>query len=473
MGALGADKAVGAIMKWSEREDWREQRTTVFADHFGPVLEDLEITVEQVIDTLGSGAFMQLVGCALEDFMTCNFEPDERNVVDDYLKRRGWKESAPVKDYLRALQGSVMSVYEVVDTAPGSHFLVRDLIRGGEPIRVEDKLGSEDLVQWDRIAARLLDIKGRTYVSGGVLRLSFDDAAEITAEIGKIEKKLLGKVRRSLKREGIAGADLAQLPAADAVLGEMAPLFSRTWLATMLEQLLDQPQPEIRNVDGELVEFCETRLPVLERDRLEAIAARLDARAELSRDAPDRPEWTWLAPVSSPPDTGPEITAGVRGLAEEAPNIRGWLRLEPDALLLSTNSQARAERGQALLAAALGPLVGPPSTTGQTPAQAIAAAGTADVEPSKAQLSLPLEDRTETPRHVLDRHYRETLDAPIPALDGKTPRQAVRTRSGREKTARWLKYLENQTSRRARAFGHPGYDFDWMWLALKIEDLRR
>ena len=262
MGALGADKAVAAIMKWSEREDWREQRTTVFADHLGPVLADFEITVEEVIDALGTGAFMQVVGCALEDFMTCNFEPDERNVVDDYLKRRGRKESAPVKDYLRALQRSVMSVYEVVDTAPDSHLLVRDLIRGGEPIRVEDKLGAQDFVQWDRIAARLLEIKGRTYMSGGVLRLSFDDAAEIAEDAGKLAKKLLGKVRRSLKREGFVGAELVQLPAADAVLGEMAPLFSRTWLATMLEQLLDQPQPEIRNLDGEPVEFCETRLPV-------------------------------------------------------------------------------------------------------------------------------------------------------------------------------------------------------------------
>ena len=172
MGALGSDKAVGAIMSWSERDDWRDRRTALFADHFGSVLEDFEMTIEQVIDLIGPDGFMQLLGCAFEDFMTCNFEPDERNVVDDYLKRRGWKESAPVKSYLRAVQRSVMSVYEVVETAPGSHFVARDLIRGGEPIRVADRLGSDDLVQWDRIAARLLEIKGKTYMSAGVLRLS-------------------------------------------------------------------------------------------------------------------------------------------------------------------------------------------------------------------------------------------------------------------------------------------------------------
>jgi hypothetical protein len=472
MGALGSDKAVGAIMKWSERDDWRERRATVFADHFAPVLEDFEITMEEVIDTLGSRVFMQLLGCTLEDFMTCSFEPDERNVVDDYLKRRGWKESAPVKAYLRALQRSVMSVYEVVDTVPGSHLLVRDLIRGGEPIRIEDRLGSQDLVQWDRIAARLLEIKGRIYMSGGVLRLSFDDAAEIAEEVGKLEKKLLTEVRRSLKREGITGVDLAELPAADTVLGEMAPLFTQTWLATMLERLLDQPLPEIRNFDGEPVEFCETRMPVLDGDGLERIAARLDALAELSRDAPDRLAWTWLAP-SGVGDSNPELAARLQGLAEEAQNTLGWLRLEPDALLLATNSRARAERGQDLLTATLGAAIGPPSTTSQTPAQAMAAAGTADLEPSEAQLSLSLEDREAVSQQVLDRHYRATLSAPVPALDGKTPKQAVRSKSGRAKTARWLKYLENQAVRRSRTTGEPAYDFGWMWDALKIEELRR
>ena len=65
--------------------------------------------------------------------MTCNFEPDGRNVVDDYLKRRAWKEPAAIKRYLEALRRSTMSVYEVIDTTPGSHFVVRDLVRGGEP----------------------------------------------------------------------------------------------------------------------------------------------------------------------------------------------------------------------------------------------------------------------------------------------------------------------------------------------------
>jgi hypothetical protein len=477
MGAPGSDKAIGAIVKWAEREDWSEPLASVFADHFGPVLEDFQITMEQLIDLLKPEGFMPLFGCAFEDFTTCNFEPDGRNVVDDYLKRRGWKESAPVKSYLRALQRSVMSVYEVVDTAPGSHCHLRDPIRGGEPIRVEDKLGSQDLVQWDRIAARLLEIKGMRYMSAGVLPLSFDDATEIVKEIGKLKKELLRKVRRPLRQEGLSEIDIMRLPAADVVLGEMAPLFTRTWLATMLERLLDPALPEVRNFEGEPVQFCETRLPVLDLSSREQIEARLDALADLTRDPADRPHWSWTTAFSSTPDVdhqaGSDHALQLHGLSEHGTRLLGSVRLERDALILETNSTGRAERGRDLLAAALGTLVGLPLTSIQTPAQALGEAGAHAAGTPTRQLSLSLEERDAALQPVLDRHYRATLDAPLPALDGKTPRQAVRSQPGREKTARWLKYLENQTARRARAWGQAGYDFAWMWDELRITDLRR
>jgi hypothetical protein len=477
MGAPGSEKAVGAIMKWSERDDWSEQLATVFADHFGPVLEDFGMTIEELMDVLKPEGFMPLFGCAFEDFTTCSFEPDQRNVVEDYLKRRGWKASAPVKSYLRALQSSVMSVYEVVDTAPGSHCHLRDLIRGGEPIRVEDRLGSQDLVQWDPIAARLLEIKGKVYMSAGVLRLSFDDATEIVEEIRKLEKELLNKVRRPLRQEGLTEIDIKSLPVADAVLGEMAPLFTRTWLATMLGRLLDPSLPEVRNVEGEPVQFCETRLPLLDLSSREQIEARLDALAELTRDGADPPHWGWTAASSSAPgvdhQAGSDHALQLQGLAENGTRLLGSVRLERDALILETNSTGRAERGRDLLAAALGALVGLPLTSIQTPAQALAEGGVEAPRPPATQLALSLEEQNEALQPMLDGHYRAVLDAPLPALDGKTPRQAVRSKAGREKAARWLKYLENQTARRARAFGQPGYDFAWMWDALKINDLRR
>jgi hypothetical protein len=73
----------------------------------------------------------------------------------------------------------------------------------------------------------------------------------------------------------------------------------------------------------------------------------------------------------------------------------------------------------------------------------------------------------------LDQHYRGMLSQPVSMLDGKSPRQAARSKAGRRKVAEWLKYLENQTTHRAAGGGMPAYDFGWMWEELKIADLRQ
>jgi hypothetical protein len=88
------------------------------------------------------------------------------NVIDDYLDQRGWKESIQARDYLRALRGSVMSLYEVVEVKPGRGLVLRDLVRVGEPVEVDDQLGSQSAAIWDRIAARVLSIGGWHYLSG-------------------------------------------------------------------------------------------------------------------------------------------------------------------------------------------------------------------------------------------------------------------------------------------------------------------
>jgi hypothetical protein len=44
---------------------------------------------------------------------SCDFEPNEQNAIEDYLQRRGWKDPVPVKRYLKALRGSIMSLYAI------------------------------------------------------------------------------------------------------------------------------------------------------------------------------------------------------------------------------------------------------------------------------------------------------------------------------------------------------------------------
>ena len=477
MGAVASDKAMLAIMKWSDREEWRDRRESVVEDHLAPASDALELTPDDIAKAAGDRAIHQIIACALEDFLTCDFEPDQRNVVDDYLKRRGWKESTPVKQYLRALRSSVMSLYEVTETVPGSHLFARDLVRGGESVRVEDKLASESVVRWDRLAARLLSIGGKTYMSAGVLWLAFEDAKEILDRIAKLRTGFSREIGREARRHGIPRAAVDALPVEDAVLSELAPLFSQTWLTTMVLRALEDPLSGASNFDGEALVFCESRFPLADPKNAVAIDACLDGLGELCRDEPGRPCWTWLSQPSSTPSSG-EVKANKKPASSSSDpdggRILGTVHLDASALLLQTNSVERAERGRELLSQALGSLVGAPLTSIQTLEQAMASRSTPGAAPMQ-QSELPLlpEGTEAALRQVLDRHYRETLTSPVPMLGGKSPKQAVRSKAGRLQVVAWLKYLENQDAHRARAQREAGYDFTWMWQALGIADLRR
>jgi hypothetical protein len=74
----------------------------------------------------------------------------------------------------------------------------------------------------------------------------------------------------------------------------------------------------------------------------------------------------------------------------------------------------------------------------------------------------------------LDRHYRNSLDQPIPVLGNKSPRAAARTAKGRVKVVDWLKTLENRAAESAGRNGEiANYSFSWLWTELGVAELRR
>lgn len=202
---------------------------------------------------------------------------------------------------------------------------------------------------------------------------------------------------------------------------------------------------------------------------------RLDAAPLIERDSEGVREWFWLRGETRP------AVAPLHGEAhalshDPEDEERRWtfarIGLKPDALVLTCNSRERAEMAKAKLAEMLDRLIGQPLTSMQTPDQAMAerAERSGDVahEPVPPEIAGPLL------KQVLDDHYRTCLNQPIGMLDGKTPRQAVRGKKGREQVVDWLKYLENGAAR--QALDDPSaaaYDLTWMWEELGIADLRK
>ena len=92
----------------------------------------------------------------------------------------------------------------------------------------------------------------------------------------------------------------------------------------------------------------------------------------------------------------------------------GNVELKDKALILSVNSQARAERGRVLLSEVLDGLVAQPLVEIQTLEQMAMA----------HRQNLSEQERRTIIHDGLERHYRHLLDEPIPALE--TSRRAPR-----------------------------------------------
>src|SRR5258707_11519827 len=136
------------VMKWLRRDEWREAFTDVLKKHLEPACSKWDLAIEELPSVIGEDWYMNLWGCAFEDFLTREYDGN-RNIVDDYLKRRGWKESATNKAYMTALRSSVISLYEVSDIVSEESFLARNLVRGGDPIRISEKSATRSLHPWD------------------------------------------------------------------------------------------------------------------------------------------------------------------------------------------------------------------------------------------------------------------------------------------------------------------------------------
>ncbi|MCG7521918.1 hypothetical protein [Ruegeria sp. Ofav3-42] len=389
------------LIRCITRDDiWPERLADVPAEHFLPALETFDLDFEELGEVLGDDWPMVLWGGGLEDLLGRTFGPDKENAADVYLKRQGSKESPQTRSYIAGLRIAPISLYEVSNIVPGKTMVLRDLLSDAGPVTVREQSATQMLQQWDRIAVRIVPQGDHNVISGALLPFNAD-AVVMFEDVLQTVLKLNAEDDLRLTQEQ---------------LRRSAPLFANAWLFAHLPNLLDPELPQITNSDGDDLVFHELRFPFATGVTQNRVSERLLQAAELV--ASGQKEWTWLALDNA---SGPRRGTGlVLDKSMSGAAVLGSLSLKGKALTLSVDSVARARRGEAFILELLGDLVKPPLTEIQTVEQMMAKdnpesgpAVNEDIPPALAR---------QLAQEYLDRHYRETLDQPIPALGDKTPR---------------------------------------------------
>ena len=400
------------------------------------------------------------------------------NIVDDYLKRRGWKETAVNKAYMVGLKDSVMSLYEVSDIQPGRSFLARDLINGGGPLRVSERTATKTLKPWDRVAMRVVDVRGKMTIGGGLLPFEHDLSEHFLAAINEGEGQKSASIRGIIDGPGTE----KELPNSDPLIGtptnqsdlrsNFAPPLSLYFLEHLIERIVDPVIPQFANSDGEDMEFI--RLVY----RLAKGVTAKEARAALNRipglDAASEAFWNWLGKKNAQREKQTaDQSHGLEFITTTSDGfvVLGTIELKPKTIELSVNSEFRADRGRKMLEAFLSGLVGPALVERQTLERALSehrehgsSSAMPDLTPDEQRLII---------HDSMDSHYRAQLDQPIPALGNISPRHAAKSKAGREKVIAWLKRLENQNAGCDADDPMASYDAAWIWEELGVSSLRK
>lgn len=472
---MASGHSLQGLIKWLHREEWADRFAEAFDAHLLPACEQTGLESNEVVSTLGEDWFTRTVwGSAFEDFLTRDFD-DGTNIVDDYLKRRGWKESPSTRTYMSALRSSVPSLYEVSDIVRDKSFKARDLVQGGDPFLIIERSATRSLKQWDRIVTRVVQVGSQTHISGAILQFDYETSEQVLQLLSNVTKRA-NKGRRELAARVGGDAndpDIIGAMSQAAVLRAEAPMITTAWLINAVDHELAPPVIEPQNAEGEELMFCALHYPLPANVDPNDIRLALNDCPEFRQVSPTFWNWRSLQKTAKAVPKSKEFQASHTFITklDDGSLVLGGLELKGSSLILAVNSQGRADRGRALLSRLLRGLVGEPLVEIQTLDQVM----TSDKGPSPPlELNLTEDERRALVHESLDRYYREMLDQPAPILGNKSPRAAAKTAKGRLKVADWLKLIENHS---AKSVGRNDelatHDFGWLWAELGVNDLRR
>lgn len=439
---------VSGLIKWLAKDPWRDAFRGVLDEHVGPILDAYDLSeFDDLAGLIDVHWTMTVWGCAFEDFLSRDI-PGAGYMIDDYLKRRGWKETARNRAYIAGLKNSVMSLYEASEIKPGASFLARDLIRGGEPVLISERIATKTIRPWDRLALRIVELGGKNVIGGGLLPIDLDDSEILLVEIDEA-----------------AGSDPPQA-------GELAQLFSRIFLQSMIGKAMDPDEPVVVNSEGDAVEFIRIIFRLAENAEHSAVRDALEDSTDFVPVAPD--QWSWIECEKPTDKSGLSNEHGSLALVTTNSSgdlVLGNVELKAKTVEMSVNSKVRAERGQRILEKLLEGLVGFPLMEHQTLEKVLDEQADASLDADLPPIDP--DERCRIVHEAMDRHYRAQLDEPIPALGGISPRKASESDKGRQKLEAWLKRLENHNARHDSEHPMTSYDTAWLWEELGMTDRKK
>jgi hypothetical protein len=381
----------------------------------------------------------------INDYVTSGGE----RIIDLFTKEKGSRLPAAQREMLDDWRRiNRYRLFEVQAVEPGVGVTAQDLL-SGEVLEVNDVSSSYSLVKWQVALLRPLLTNGRLHFAGSGMSLPPSAKSDLLEPAQELWEEY-------------------QTQHPQASLDEFYRDHSLDLHHRMVE-IATAPPPPVYTPEGHLLEACTARYAVTNP---RAVEERLDQTEELICVGPADEDEAALAYVWLLTDRSrvPEIPIEGKGMILQTNFViepeqtthrsLGDIRVWRDRLELSCLSRERLKAGKALLKESLGRLIRHLGDEHQDIESMLALA---DAAPSARPREPISETQKAVTRQMMMDEYRKWLDEPIPALDGKSPRQAARDPAMRGRLEELLKAVEYMEEQRRRD-GEPYND---------VADIRR
>jgi hypothetical protein len=413
--AQDKERALARLLRFAEDQKLAASTDSVTDLFWGGRLEKVDPSVADELRSDETSFFAFLAWLLFDHAL----EGDGATIADRFLTRPGVLLTSGERTYVERMRRGSLRLYEIEEVRVDEGITLRDLWNDAT-IAVTERLGTRQLVQWDLVAARVIEGGTGATIMDGV---PYPYPASARAEL----VRNLKREHRRFSRNHAPGDDAR-------FFKSIGHLFHHWWLD--LNAL--RPMPKIVTADGDDLVFVKSIFDVADRAQIEqALAA--DAAFVLEEDG-----YVWLEGAGA------------------SNRVLGRLALTERRLTLETQSRERAARGRALLEALL-----PGGLRHRASSEQSLESALADRRTGPRRTSRPAEDeltpelQQEIVGAMYERHYRAWMDEPVPALGGRTPRHAARLKTVLPVVVDLVKGIENQMDH-ARRNGEPWIDVSWL-----------
>ena len=349
----------------------------------------------------------------------------EMPVAMHYLQTKGSQLDSYHRRFIEAICSQPYSFFVVKDVVPGKRMTLRDLFLQKETT-VHERQASSTLSKGLILYSRILTLDNNSIMVG---------CAPTVIPISYLNEFI--DIRENMTKNASTFDD-------NFLLNYDIEL--RSIYYDIREELHNPILPQLHNTDGDPLQLTKLyyRLKCSPREALDALAtlSMMQDADELAHEGKSNKEEELLSVEFS------WLKKGNQHHAEWENTVMGHISIESDQMTIDVNSQERADVIKRKITRRLGKRAifrNAVIQSSEKMLEEIANKPPGASSNSASAQSEALQERPEIQQHLqemAEQHWKAWLDTPLPALKDKTPREAAKTASGRERLEALLLQFE-------------------------------